>query len=218
MALIKGMTEKEYARQYYLDHRKPPNIKLCEHGFQVSKCAICKVIKRKAYYEAHRNSEAAKKAYRVEHPLRYDACSICGDTFLARDYRSITCNKAECKKTYRNNYERAFREEVRSHYGTFCAVCGGTCGLELDHKYGYGRHHRIEVVHSPTASNTFYQWLKRNNYPTDYTVNGVTYKDGFRVLCKKCNNGHKRYHYNVGHEVSEEQRKKISQTLKAYHL
>jgi hypothetical protein len=66
-------------------------------------------------------------------------------------------------------------------------VCGAITELEIDHKYGYGKEHRIEIGVKPHNSSAFYRWLRDNNYPKDYTVNGITYKDGFRVLCRKHN-------------------------------
>jgi len=180
--MLKGVTRKEYAKQYSKNRYTPRSHKqkclVCGTVFDTKCSKMCSdKCRRERWNGMARDSRVPKLI----------VCPICGDTFKKLGTH-VTCGKAECRKTYRNNNERAFREEVRSHYGICCAVCGSTCGLEIDHKYGYGRDHRREVVHSPTSSNTFYQWLKNNNYPKDYTVNGVTYKDGFRVLCKEHNN------------------------------
>ena len=184
MRIIKGMTEKEYLRHYYLEHYKPKTKINCEHGLPVSKCKICQSKKRIERY---------RKNYRPK-PLTYDVCIICGKPFR-KVANNMVCSNPQCIKTQRNNRDRAFRAEVRSHYGNRCDICGAVSSLEIDHVFGYGRQHREEVTNCPTTSNTFYQWLKRNDYPTEYTVNGITYKNGFRVLCKKCNNRQKRVPY-----------------------
>lgn len=202
MALIKGMTRKEYMRDYYLKHR--PKLKYkqpCEHGLSKSKCKVCKQKQRKELYEAHKQERIARRRelYLKNHPPTYRQCIICGDTFQARNSKQVTCGKGECLKARRNRTDRELRASIRSHYGNVCALCGSNCSLEIDHKYGYGRQHREEIGITPTDSSAFYRWLRDNNYPKNYTVNGVTYKNGFRVLCKLCNNRQKRARYrNAG--------------------
>ena len=60
------------------------------------------------------------------------------------------------------------------HYGKTCACCGETRWqfLAIHHVNGGGGKHRLELG----GANQFYQWLKREGYPT-----------GFGVLCHNCN-------------------------------
>jgi hypothetical protein len=54
--------------------------------------------------------------------------------------------------------------------------------LTIDHIHGGGNQHRKQITAS-RASETFYRWLKNNNYP-----------DGYRTFCYNCNIG--AYHNN----------------------
>lgn len=67
------------------------------------------------------------------------------------------------------------RVEVINNYGGKCACCSESIleFLSIDHINGGGKQHRKEIG---GGGNTFYRWLKRNNYP-----------EGFRVLCNNCN-------------------------------
>lgn len=129
---------------------------------------------------------------------------------MPRTSLQITCGYERCKKDNRNGRDRELRAFIRSHYGILCAICGGTRNLEIDHKYGYGKEHRIQIGINPLNSEGFYYWLQRNNYPSGYTANGVHCPDGFRVLCKRCNNrqprkGRTKCDY---HEINHWNRKK----------
>lgn len=148
--------------------------------------SYCKECKRDYYIKWSEKCKGVK-----EHTLRPPCvcvCTICGKAFQQRTSLQVTCGGERCKKARRNQTDRLLKASIRSHYGIACAICGGMFNLEIDHKYGYGKEHRIEIGINPHDSFAFYRWLRDNGYPSDYTVNGVTYKDGFRVLCKKCNN------------------------------
>ncbi len=132
---------------------------ICEHGFRPSYCDAC-------------------------HPNKNNTCTICGTPIPNGNTK--TCG-SDCYKMHRNELDKNFRASIRDHYGTCCAICGTTTDLEIDHIFGHGRGHRNEIG-TKTNSTGFYRWLKRNNYPKDYTVGGVEYLDGFRVLCSICNN------------------------------
>jgi hypothetical protein len=175
--------------RYYPNAKK--RHKKCEHGLAVYKCDICRVRWKKEYYQKHKKENDRKhrqyyqqhkeeiKAKRMErywrtHPIR------------TRKYvwKDLTPEEA---KLLRSDFRLIRRLNKLFHYGYACELCGNSNlnELEIDHKYGYGRQHRKEI--GVTAPG-FYYWLQRNNYPSGYTVNGVYYPDGFRVLCKRCNN------------------------------
>ena len=72
----------------------------------------------------------------------------------------------------------AIKVEVLTHYGNGrleCVQCGfnDARGLCIDHINGGGRKHFAEIHR---YGNSFYKWLKDNNYPT-----------GFQTLCCNCN-------------------------------
>ncbi len=77
----------------------------------------------------------------------------------------------------REGRERLKREVMEAYGGCKCSHCPETDlrFLEIDHIDGGGRKHLREEIGS--GGHNFYQWLKRNNYP-----------NGFRVLCRTCNN------------------------------
>jgi hypothetical protein len=87
--------------------------------------------------------------------------------------------KKESYKIYQRLYCKTWRsklkQEVISHYGGECECCGENelIFLCIDHIHGGGLKHRREIQ---IGGNSFYVWLKKNNYPK-----------GFRVLCWNCN-------------------------------
>jgi len=103
--------------------------------------------------------------------------------YQRRYYRSPH-GKAK-KKQYNWEYNNNLRNEILRHYsnGTFKCACCGLNTLEfltLDHIYGNGSKHRKGIG----QGTTFYNWIKRNNYP-----------EGFRVLCMNCNFSYGHYGY-----------------------
>jgi len=74
-----------------------------------------------------------------------------------------------------------------NHYGGMppqCACCHEKHPefLVIDHINGKGNVHRRR--HHLTSGDTFYAWLRKNNYP-----------EGFRILCDNCNMSFGRYGY-----------------------
>ena len=74
------------------------------------------------------------------------------------------------------------RQEVFSHYGTSCVVCGEDDFdvLTIDHIDNSGAAHRREIAQmkgtrGPGGSRV-YCWLKKNGFPP-----------GFQTLCQNCN-------------------------------
>jgi len=88
----------------------------------------------------------------------------------------------EYYRTYGQNYYRAARLQVLSHYSDGmpkCAACGLTDIdiLCVDHIDGGGNKHREELFGNPhCCGNTFYCWLKKNKFPV-----------GYQILCYNCN-------------------------------
>lgn len=86
---------------------------------------------------------------------------------------------------------QALKRETIDHYGGKCS-CKGCNETELvmltiDHVFGGGNEHRRKLFkrkHSGGGGESFYRWLKANNWP-----------EGFRVLCFNCNYAHHRLGY-----------------------
>lgn len=76
----------------------------------------------------------------------------------------------------RQQRETLKREIMEAYGGCKCSHCeeSDLRFLEVDHINGGGRKHLREEVKG--SGHSFYQWLKRNNFPK-----------GFRVLCRTCN-------------------------------
>ncbi len=77
----------------------------------------------------------------------------------------------------RKERDRVVKAEVMKEYGNKCQCCGeGHIEfLTIDHIFGEGNKHRKQI--GGKGGNSFYRWLKKNNYP----------KDKFRILCFNCN-------------------------------
>jgi len=88
-------------------------------------------------------------------------------------YRADPANRAKMRGYQRDWYKRV-RGECLAVYGGKCACCGELRVefLTIDHINGQGHQHRLRVG----IGNHFYEWLKRNNFPS-----------GYRVLCYNCN-------------------------------
>lgn len=95
------------------------------------------------------------------------------------------------------------RELIFDAYGRECACCGESERefLAVDHIFGGGRAHRLEIGGGKCGGNRFYQWLVNNKFPT-----------GFRILCHNCNQArghygacpHERAAYDVPYAVRME--------------
>jgi hypothetical protein len=97
-------------------------------------------------------------------------------------------------REYMREARRKRRLEALIHYGgnpPTCACCGEKAleFMTIDHINGGGSRHRRELgiaariggESKGSGADTFWWWLKRNNYPS-----------GFRVLCMNCN-------FSLGH-------------------
>jgi len=83
---------------------------------------------------------------------------------------------------YEANRRQKVREAVFNAYGGFrCACCDESepMFLTIDHVNNDGAEHRKKLKSKIGKSGTaFFDWLKRNNFPS-----------GFQVLCRNCNWG-----------------------------
>lgn len=81
-------------------------------------------------------------------------------------------NKEKTRATARET-NIALKQEVYAHYGGGCRRCGfgDIRALSIDHINGGGNRHRKEIG----RGNSFWRWLKKNNYPS-----------GFQILCMNC--------------------------------
>lgn len=101
-----------------------------------------------------------------------------------REEEPIISNAGALRVNPRGNYMKERKDiskkEIVSHYSNGenkCALCGfaDLDYLEIDHLDKSGSKHRKE--NNLSGGVATYRWLIRNNYP-----------QGFRVLCRKCNN------------------------------
>ena len=112
-------------------------------------------------------------------------CKPCGILYSTewvaanRERHNANTRKSRLKYADKNrqrgrDYHRRLREEVLAVYGNACACCGETHFefLAIDHINGGGAEQRRKNG----RGNSFYNWLKNNDYP-----------EGFRVLCHNCN-------------------------------
>jgi len=132
-----------------------------------SSCELC-LEKRRSY-------SAAKRKARINSKL----CRDCG-----RPSTSPLCPTCLAIKKQQNiTFRTTLKYSVLSYYSIGdvpqCQCCGETIlsMLTIDHIAGNGNQHREAVTHGRGAE-TFYRWLKNNNYPAEY-----------RTLCFNCNVG-----------------------------
>ena len=86
-------------------------------------------------------------------------------------------NNRDKVKFRQAQHQAAIKLETLVHYGNgkcACIKCGfdNTAALSIDHVNGGGREDRK----TKGRGNSFYQWLKTNNYP-----------EGYQTLCMNCN-------------------------------
>jgi len=96
--------------------------------------------------------------------------------------RKDRARNLEKQREYERCYRQKLKLEVLSSYSgnkqnPLCACCGenNIHFLSIDHINNDGHIHRKIMRYTGLS---FYQWLKRNKYPT-----------GFQVLCHNCNMG-----------------------------
>lgn len=85
-----------------------------------------------------------------------------------------------CDNNRRTLARAALKQEVIDVYGSKCLCCN--CNiidfLTIDHIDESGAEHRKKLSKNGSRSfSSFYQWLKKNNYP----------QENYQVLCFNCN-------------------------------
>lgn len=97
------------------------------------------------------------------------------------------------RNSHRENSKRAHRKlkdaALNAYGGPRCVCCGESLVefLTIDHVNNDGAAHRREIFTQsgrPGGGSNFYNWLRRNNYPS-----------GYRVLCYNCNCARGAYGY-----------------------
>lgn len=76
-------------------------------------------------------------------------------------------------------YNERLKDQVFSHYGKSCSLCGfsNMDALTIDHIDQNGAEHRRELKGSRQGGGMMtYRWLVKNSFP-----------GGFRTLCQNCN-------------------------------
>ena len=99
----------------------------------------------------------------------------------SRDWRR---NHPERAKETRNRCNEKLKKDIVAYYSNGKMQCN-CCGeqeikfLTIDHINNDGNEHRKVIgIKRTSAGQSFYFWLKRNNYPK-----------GFQILCYNCNCG-----------------------------
>ena len=164
----------------------------------LNQCKLCVRAKRQPYRDANREKIRAyqreyaqatrgrKRAYDAAYRAANRDELLAGKRgyYLANREKHAeqsrawkTANAARVAELDRQGHLRrtaALRDAVFGHYGEFCACCGNTEQLNIDHVNGGGAAHRKEI--GTTAGVWFYRWLVANGLP-----------DGFQTLCAPCN-------------------------------
>lgn len=97
-------------------------------------------------------------------------------------------NKEKVKEQ-RKRTRDILRKDVLDAYGHMCQCCFEDRHefLAIDHINGGGNKHRREL-HPNASAQTFYTWLRKNEYPS-----------GFQILCHNCNSA-KSYYGKCPHQ------------------
>lgn len=98
---------------------------------------------------------------------------LCWNCNCSKNVKST--HSSSINAVIKRRYNLKLRTEAINAYGGKCDCCGLSeiKKLTIDHVDGGGCRHRKSLT---TSGISFYNWLRRNNYPT-----------GFRVLCFNCN-------------------------------
>jgi hypothetical protein len=95
-------------------------------------------------------------------------------------FREVKQTKEELYRKAKNvRYEQKLKVVSYYSFGTMICNCCGENNFEnltIDHIYGGGNKHRLEIFGYKTGGSAFYFWLIMNGFP-----------NGYQVLCKKCN-------------------------------
>lgn len=110
------------------------------------------------------------KAWRLSQ-LLLNKCTGCKNGVPDNGYR--VCRNCLDKQSARHKQMKV--DIINAYGGSRCSCCNELKAhefLQIDHIAGNGWNHR----HGELKSKSFYDWLKRNKYPT-----------GFQILCADCN-------------------------------
>jgi hypothetical protein len=112
----------------------------------------------------------AQKEWRLKNRERYlEVMRIAGKRWRANNKDKVKANRYKTRDK--------LRKDVLNAYGHECICCKEKRHqfLAIDHINGGGNKHR-KSLHKNASAQTFYTWLRKNNYPV-----------GFQVLCHNCN-------------------------------
>lgn len=151
--------EIQKARKEWFKHHPHPML-----GTGIGK----KAIDRKSYQKHREKRLIEAKKYRQEH--REEKMAKSKEYYYQNRERILEQSRKSAQK---------LRMEVLHHYGgdpPKCSCCDEPHieFLAIDHINGNGTQHRRKI--GVAGGQSFYYWLKRNNYP-----------EGLRVLCHNCN-------------------------------
>ncbi len=133
----------------------------------------------------------------IEYARRHKAlglCRVCPGPLVTgnKTYCSFHREKERARGRIRDRRDSArLKKECIEHYGGQCNCCNESIMqfLTIDHDGGNGNNHRISLFKHNVGGAHMYRWLKRNNYPS-----------GYSVLCMNCNWA-KRYSNICPHEL-----------------
>lgn len=185
-----GKRQQEYQRQYRERLKLSPRLKTCTGcGQQYStaqtgrvwRCVECS----RAYLRDYMQTRKAKgaeysRAYRARQGDAYrERMRVRRDTLLATlpPEKVADLRQAEAGRARRS--QEALKAQVFAAYGGYlCSCCGVTERhfLSIDHVANNGAEQKRNRDY--TSGTGFYQWLRKNGFPS-----------GYQVLCLNCNIG-----------------------------
>ena len=115
-------------------------------------------------FEAHRNERLKKPPGR---------CARCRVIYPLEEMANRTFCRA-CARRSEAEDRKVLRANILAAYGGACACCGESHSdfLAVDHKNGGGNAHRRKI--KAVGGRTFYQWLKNNEYPAEFSCCAIT--------------------------------------------
>ena len=136
------------------------------------RCEVCRPKHETAYNRVyHRN-------YNRQHP-KYGRKTVAN--YRRNHPDRVRATQKKHGPVYRHTRNTRLKMLALSHYSkdpthAACKRCGfdDIRALQIDHMYGGGRQHRIQLRQAGTTN--FYQWLWKQDYP-----------EGYQVLCANCN-------------------------------
>lgn len=168
----------------------------------MKKCTKCGVEKEDQYFSTYKgrlSSHCRLCRYSYD-PIRKqrnrkDGLCECGNQ--VEGFFKKCCKCRDWARKWRdsnrdriNSNQRAKRLALKlqvfnTYGGCICKCCGETNleFLSIDHVNNDGAKHRKTIFGKNKVGGSFYEWLKKNNFPIDI---------GLRVLCMNCN-------FSLGH-------------------